>query len=115
MAYGITSESQLIDYKTIKRGCEDYINALNDYVDCANQLNEAGNTLSPKALSVDGGTLQEPIFELAQEIVTARNEYAAAAEQIYTDAVTIYNQQVEELYSYYQQQEAERQKNANNG
>ncbi len=115
MAYGITSESQLIDYKTIKAGCEAYITALDDYVECSNKMGEAASILNSKALSVDDATLQDSLYQMQADIMTLRNEYATAAEQVYTDAVNVYNQQVSELNDYYRRLAEEEARKRNNG
>ena len=116
MAYfGITSESQLIDYQRIRLGCESYIQALDDFVSCGNAVIQAGESCSQQALSVDGETMQSVIYEIAEQIGGLRDALAANAEAVYAQAVQIYNAQVAELNEYIRQQEAiRRQQAANN-
>ncbi len=108
MAFGITSESQLIDVNAIRKGCEAYIDALGFFVDGGNQIISAGNTCSAKALSVDGSSFQNDIIEVGYQIIALRDEYAACAENVYAQAVQIYNAQVAELNEYNRQLAAQR-------
>ncbi len=112
MAFGITSESQLIDVNTIRRGCEAYIDALDFFIDGGNQIISAGSTCSAKALSVDGSSFQNEIIDLGQQIIALRDEYAACAENVYAQAVQIYNAQVAELNEYNRQLALARQQQA---
>ncbi|MBQ3307099.1 MAG: hypothetical protein IJG68_02780 [Bacilli bacterium] len=100
MAYGITNESQLIDVATIKRGCESFLEALSFFVDGGNQVISAGYTCSKKAISVDNSSFENDLMEMGQQIVAIRDKYVAVAENIYQQAVTVYNNQVAELNEY---------------
>ena len=100
MAYGITNESQLIDVSTIKRGCENFIEALSYFVDGGNQVISAGYTCSKKAISVDNSSFQDDLIDMGQQIVAVRDKYVSVVENIYQQAVTVYNNQVAELNEY---------------
>ena len=100
MGYGITSESQLIDVATIGSGCSAYISALDFYTDGGNQVVTAGQTCNAKALSVDGASFEQEITQYGQKIEQCRDIYAAAAQAVYDQAVSIYNEQVAELNEY---------------
>ena len=115
MAYfGITSESQLIDYQRIRLGCESYIQALDDFVSCGNAVIQAGESCSKQALSVDGESMQSVIYEVGEQIGDLRDALASNAEAVYAQAVQIYNAQVAELNEYIRQQEELRRQQAQN-
>ena len=100
MAYGITSESQLIDVGTIGSGCNAFVSALNVFSDGANQMISAGQTCNEKALSVDGTSFEADITSIGQQINQLRDEYASYADAVYAAAVQVYNEQVAELNAY---------------
>ena len=108
---GITSESQLIDINTIAAGCNSFISALEIFINGANRIVEAGSLCDGKALSIDGKTLQPEITEIGTQIGNLYNEYANCAQDVYNQAVRIYEQQVAELNEYYRQQAAAQQQN----
>jgi hypothetical protein len=116
MAYGITSSSQLIDLDSIKAGCENYKDALDDFTKCGELVIYAGTTCSSKALSVDDSTLEYPINELGEEIKKLKTTYSSYADDVVAQATKIYNAQVSELNEYIRkQQELEaQQQNSNN-
>ena len=76
MAYGITNESQLIDYITIRNGCQKYMSSLDYFVDAAKKVQQAAEICDKKALNVDGKTLQPELYALAQTIADVAKEYA---------------------------------------
>ena len=101
--YGITNASQLIDYDTIRNGCSAYMETLDYFIQAAQQIVEAGEMCDKKAMNVDGQSMQPALYELAQEIANAANEFAGYVNEVNTQAVNIYNEQVRELNAYYQQ------------
>ena len=116
--YGITSESQLIDYETIRNGCVAYVEALEGFYTAAQQIIDAGTTMDKKALSVDGATMQPVLYELGETIGNLANEYAGYANDVYVQAINIYNEQVAELNEYYRklaEQQAAKAAQQNNG
>ena len=117
--YGITSESQLIDYETIRNGCVQYVEALEGFTTAAQQIIEAGTVMNKDALSVDGASMQPVLYELGETIGNLPTDYAAIANAIYEQAIQIYNEQVAELNEYYRQlaaqQAAQQQQKQNNG
>ena len=100
MAYGITSESQIIDIGTIRSGCNQYISALDFYTDGGNQVIEAGSTCNAKALSVDGASFESEITQVGEKMKQLKDTYSSAAEAVYAQAVQVYNEQVAELNEY---------------
>ena len=103
MAYGITSESQLIDIETIGNGVSAYINALNSLIAAAQAIATCADECGEKALSINGQSMQPTIYELAVTMSDEANKYAEAANGVYEQAVAVYNAQVAELNAYYQQ------------
>ena len=100
MAYGITKESQLIDLSTIKSACDKYKDALNDFEKCGVDVNSAGIMCNEKALSVDDNAIEITLTEMAEEIKNVKSQFSACADQVYADAVDIYNNQMTELNEY---------------
>ena len=100
MAYGITSESQLIDVSTITSGANQYKSALEFYTDGGNQVIAAGATCNAKALSVDGASFESEITEVGNKIKTLKDTYSSAADAVVAAANTVYNEQVAELQEY---------------
>ncbi len=100
MAYGITSESQLIDVSTIQSGCDQYKQHLDDFEINGNRVIEAGEVCNAKALSIDSGTLQWSINDLGEEIKDLKTSLSAAADGVVSDAIRVYNEQVAELNEY---------------
>lgn len=110
MAYGITSEAQLIDIATITAGCNQYKQCLEDFETNGNRVIEAGEICDAKALSIDYTTLQWTINDLGEEIKNVKTTLSAAADGVVAAAQKVYNEQLAELNEYRRQLEAERQK-----
>lgn len=104
MAYGITDKSQLIDYETIRRNCEQYKIILEDFKKCGEEVVQAGEACNQDALSIDESTMQETIVELGVGIQNAAIAYANSADQLVADAIKVYNAQVAELNEYLRRQ-----------
>ena len=113
MAYGITSESQLIDYESIRNGCVAYVEALEGFTTAAQQIVEAGTIMNKDAMSVEGASMQPTLYALAEQVGQLANDYAAIANAVYEQAISVYNAQVAELNEYYRRL-AEQQKAQNN-
>ena len=101
--YGITSQSQLIDYSTIRNGCDAYMDALNYMIEAAQKVIEAGEICDKKTMNVDRESMQPALYELAQTIAEVANTYAGYVNELNAQAVGVYNEQVRELNAYYQQ------------
>lgn len=101
MAYGITSESQLIDIETIRNGCLTYIESLNNFTEAGKKICDAGTICDKKALEVYEESMQPVLYELGVAIAEMGNVYAEAANNLYSQAITVYNEQVAELNEYY--------------
>lgn len=100
--YGITSQSQLMDYSTIRNGCDAYMGSLEYFIEAAQLVMEAAEMCDKKAMNVDGASMQPVLYELAQAIATIGNEYAEYVNDTNTQAVGVYNEQVRELNAYYE-------------
>lgn len=112
MAYGITSESQLIDIGTIRSGCSQYESALDFYTDGGNQVKDAGSNLNAKALSVDGASFESEVTQVGEKMRSLKDNYYAAAEACYAAAVEVYNAQVAELNEYRRRLAEQQKKNS---
>ncbi len=110
MAYGITSEAQLIDIKTIQSGCRSFMEAVMIFWEAGQQVIAAGEQCGPKALSVDGASMKADIVEVGQEIGNLCKEYIDNANEVIEQAVRIYNAQIDELNEYNRRQAIEREK-----
>lgn len=110
MAYGITSEAQLIDIKTIQSGCRSFMEAVMIFREAGLQVVAAGEQCGPKALSVDGASMKADIVEVGQEMCKLCNEYIDNAVEVVNQAISIYNAQVDELNEYNRRQAIEREK-----
>ena len=109
----ITSESQLIDIATIQSGCVAYAQALEYFIQAGQEIIDAGTICDAKALSVDDSSMQPVLYEVGQMIQELSNTYSTYVTDVYSEAVTIYNQQVTELNAYYQRLAEEQAKNNN--
>ena len=98
--YGITDESQLIDIETIKKECEAYINVMDSFSTCSNEVSLAADMCNKDALSVDDITLEYSIRELSKKIADIKKEYVENANTLYTQALRVYNVQKIELAEY---------------
>ena len=105
MAYGITSEAQLIDIATITSGCNQYKQCLEDFETNGNRVIEAGEICNAKALSIDYTTLQWSINDLGEEIKNVKTTLSAAADGVVAAAQKVYNEQMAELNEYRRQLE----------
>lgn len=111
--YGITSKSQIIDLDTIKAGCQEFKECLDDFEICGKGVIEAGETCNSKALSVDDKTFEYPITDLGKSIKDLKDEYVGYADQVITDATNVYNAQIAEYNDYVTKMQ--QQENQNNG
>jgi hypothetical protein len=68
MAYGITSESQLIDITAINNGCAQIEAAALYFEECAKKVFNASDMLDEKALAVDKTTMQPQLDADAEYI-----------------------------------------------
>lgn len=107
MAYGITDKSQLIDIDTIQSGCERLKDAANDFDRCGADIVSAGIICDKKALSVDEASLEITINDLGEEVKDIKTAIIRNADQLLSDATTIYNMQVAELNEYNRKLEQE--------
>ncbi len=98
--YGITDESQLIDIETIRLGCEAFKTAMDSFSACGNEVCNAAELCTKKALSVDDTTLEYPINELGKNIKNLKDIYSDYADSLYESALKVYNEQKLELAEY---------------
>ena len=104
MAYGITSESQLIDIYTIMDGFNKYRTAIEDFVTCGKKVITASEICSADAMSVDNDTLQNPIESLVKEIQALKDQLNAFADEVLFEAQLVRQSQYNELLEYQRQQ-----------
>lgn len=100
MAYGITSESQLIDINTINEGCNKIDEAAIAYLDCANVLSDAASIMDINALSVEKKTMKPSIEELAAKIKQVKGNIGEFTNEIRNLASKIFQEQKMELEEY---------------
>ena len=113
MAYGITSESQLIDLATRESAVEKIKSTAADFTNCASVVRDASSECNAEALSVEGATMQPTIDDLAEQIDSIKGSVEALAENILSVATEVYNAQSQELQAYQEKlrREAEAQNN----
>lgn len=100
MSYGITSESQIIDVDTIRKGCNELKSNAGDFSNCAKNVKSAGEDCTKDTISVDGMSLEPTIVQLSEEISNCKTAIENLADQIISEAETIYNAQRNELAEY---------------
>ncbi len=98
--YGITNKNQIIDFQTIKTGCNDYRAALDTFVNCGVAVFKAAEMCDKKALSVDYRTLQDYMADIGEQIIKLRETYGMYAVEVANQAVMIAGEQVAELKEY---------------
>lgn len=105
MAYGITSQSQVIDLNAIMAGANQYRAALEDFERSGSAVVSAGETCTKKALSVDDSTLEFSITDLGNEMKDLKNTFGGYADELVAQARQVYNAQIAELNEYIRQQQ----------
>lgn len=104
MAYGITSESQLIDIYAIMDGINKYREAIEDFVTSGKKVVTASEICTADAMSIDNDTLQYPIEALGVEIQALKDQLNAIADEVLYEAQLVRQQQYNELTEYQRQQ-----------
>lgn len=104
MAYGITSDSQIIDIGTINKGCDQIDEAAKDFTTSGKKVVSAGSTCNKDALSVDDKSMQPALEELGEEIQALDGKVTDFTAQIRSIASQVYNAQVQELRAYQEEQ-----------
>ena len=112
MAYGITSQAQIIDLNTIIAGANQLKTALEDFGRSGNAVIAAGETCTKKALSIDDSTLEISITDLGNEIKNLKGQLGVAVDEFVNQARQVYNQQVAEYNEYVRQQQLLQQQRA---
>lgn len=105
MAYGITSRSQLIDIQSIKQGCNQLEDALNDFEKSGDLVIESGNLCNKDALSLDEKSMEYSLTELGEAIKALKGEYQAYTQEVENQANRVYSEQCEELQRYIESQQ----------
>ena len=98
--YGITDISQIIDYNTIKSGCEKLRKTAVHFREAANIIKKVGKECTAKVISVNNQSFELPISQLGVDTAAIEdtiNEYADSIEKI---AMQVYNEQNAELREY---------------
>lgn len=114
MAYGITSESQLIDIAAIRTAVEKIKSTAIDFTDCATVVSDASAECDAEALEVEGTTMQPTIDDLADQIKSIKGSVEELADSILSVANEVYNAQNAELQEYKERLRREAEA-ANNG
>ena len=105
MAYGITSESQLIDIYTIMDGINKYRAAIEAFDASGKKVVHASELCTAEAMSVDSSTLQYPIEALGLEIQNLKEQLNAIADEVLFEAQLVRQAQYNELVEYQRQQQ----------
>lgn len=114
MAYGITSESQLIDIYTISDGIKKYRDAIEAFELSGKRVVSASQICTADAMSIDNDTLQYPIEALGVELQNLKKELNAIADEVLFEAQLIRQKQLTELNDYRNQQAALQQQGQTN-
>lgn len=101
MGYGITSEDQLIDVKTICAGCDTIDKGAEYFGTCSKVLLQASETCDKTALSIDGKSMQPAIEELSTKVAQYEVQIKNVTALIRKQAQEVYNAQYAELQAYY--------------
>ena len=111
MAYGITSESQLINLGEINAGCDIINSAAEAYQICGDKVIEASTLCNAQAMSFDKMSLESSISEVGLNIKSIQNYIEGFTAEIRSRASAIYTEQLNELENYRRQQQALMEKN----
>ena len=96
----ITSEEQIIDYASIESGANQLLNVAESFKECSKKLNEAATICDASALSINGKSYQDKIYELAKQMNSISIEIATYVSNVITKASELYNQQTAEYNNY---------------
>lgn len=113
MAYGITSESQLIDINTIMDGINKYRQAIEAFETSGKKVVSASEICTADALSIDNDTLQYPIETLGLEIQALKKELNSIADELLYEVQIVRQKQYNELTDYQRQQALQQQGQTN--
>lgn len=105
MAYGITSESQLIDTSTINAGCDIIDAAAYDFTTCGNAVKGAAYYCGKDAMAVDGKSMGPNVEELGTSISGVKDSITGVTTEIRNLASQVYNAQKAELDAYIAEQQ----------
>lgn len=100
MAYGITSESQLINLGEINAGCDMINSAAEVYQKCGDKVIEAAMICNAQAMSIDKMSLESTISEVGTNIKTVQGYIEDFTSEIRRRASSIYTAQLNELEEY---------------
>lgn len=100
--YGVRSEADLIDMDTIYAGISEFLDALADLNSCGADIIAAGEACNKDALSIDDASLENKIVEFGMELQQIAEAYSKYAEELYGCAITVQQNQVNELNAYKQ-------------
>lgn len=100
MAYGITSESQILDSATVAAGCNAMCKAAEDFLDCGKKVSEAGSICTPQVLSVDNTSMEGVLGALGTSISNVQATISDYANSVASLAASIEAAQRAELAEY---------------
>lgn len=98
--YNITDESQLIDIATIKKGCEAIKNTMKYFSKCGDKICSAAVICNKDALAIDDSTLEYQLEAFGNRIKDINRDYSEYADELYAQALQVYNDQKIELAEY---------------
>lgn len=110
MGFSITSPEQIIDLSAVEAGCKTIETAAEDYVKCAQLIQEASATCTAEALSVDKTTMQPSLEELGTSVAEVKEYIVGYVNSIRAAAVQIHAAQTTEYNRYLAYLEEERQR-----
>ena len=105
MGYGITSLDQIIDKVTLHSKLEQVRDYVEDFGSAANKVEDAGEICTPEAFSVGGNSLQEPLFQLAEEMQQQKQDFINYIDGLEEAANYLYDVQYNEYKEYQREQE----------
>lgn len=104
MSYGITRQSQIIDYSTIKSGCNKLKSIASDLKKYGESVKNISELCNEKALQADGNTNTKAILDKANNILKRAQAIETYATELDTVAASIYRKQNNEYASYMSEQ-----------
>lgn len=104
MSYGITRQSQIIDYTTIKKGCDELKSVAANLKKYGEKVKTISEFCNEKALAADGNSNTKNILEKANTIISRASSIETYATKLDEVAASIYRQQENEYASYLAEQ-----------
>lgn len=100
MGYTITSKSQIIDVAAIEKGCQQILDAANEFTTHATNLNKIAQDAGPEVLSADKETINDDIEQIAIQVGKYEGIVSGMVSAIITEANYIWAQQQRAYQNY---------------